>query len=127
MTNQGPNIANEILIVNHLPDGLSYISDNGGGSYDSFTEKWYISSLGIGNSVKLNIVATVTENTIIKNIADLEEDMRLCTFYYLISDNPHTFCLFHLSFLLKLAEMPTDCLFYDSSFLPLTFSLTVSN
>jgi uncharacterized repeat protein (TIGR01451 family) len=58
-TNNGPSTATGITVLDHLPSGYAYVSDNGGGTYASGSGVWTIGSLPSGGSSTLNITATV--------------------------------------------------------------------
>jgi uncharacterized repeat protein (TIGR01451 family) len=60
VTNAGPDTATTIIINDVLPPGLTYVSDNGGGTYNSSTGRWTITSLSNGSSAILRITARVT-------------------------------------------------------------------
>ncbi len=60
--NDGPDDATGVSISDLLPLGLSYVSDDGNGAYDSGTGIWTIGSLANGASVILTVTAEVTGN-----------------------------------------------------------------
>ena len=59
--NNGNKPATEVQVTSLLPDGFTFVSDNGAGSYDSVTGVWTIGNLAAGASNTLNITATVLE------------------------------------------------------------------
>jgi len=60
VTNNGPNTASGVVVNDFLPDGVTYVSDDGGGAYSSATGLWTVpGSINNGASVMLNITATV--------------------------------------------------------------------
>ncbi|MGL4669595.1 MAG: DUF7507 domain-containing protein, partial [Methanobacteriaceae archaeon] len=71
VTNNGPNNATMVRVIDMFPDGLSYISSNGSkGTYNVSTGVWSIGNLANGETVVLTIVAQVeVENTTINNSA----------------------------------------------------------
>jgi uncharacterized repeat protein (TIGR01451 family) len=74
LTNDGPNDATGVEVTDVLPDGLSYVSDNGGGAYSSTTNVWTVGGLANGGSVTLAITVTVdagTGGTTITNTAEV--------------------------------------------------------
>lgn len=71
VTNNGPNAATGIVVLDALPAGLAYVSDNGGGAYNSTTGEWTIASLANGASTSLQIVATVETVDTIYNTATI--------------------------------------------------------
>ncbi len=58
-TNNGPSAATDVTVLDHLPSGYAYVSDNGGGNYSTGTGVWIIGNLPNGASTTLNITATV--------------------------------------------------------------------
>jgi LPXTG-site transpeptidase (sortase) family protein len=71
VTNNGPSDATGVVVDDLLPAGLDYVSDNGGGAYDSNTGIWTIGNLNSGGSVSLEITATVTQVGSITNTASV--------------------------------------------------------
>ncbi|MEG3790167.1 Ig-like domain-containing protein [Lysobacter sp. CCNWLW3] len=59
VTNNGPSAAAAVSVDDLLPDGYTYVSDNGAGAYVSGTGVWTIGGLANGASASLQIVATV--------------------------------------------------------------------
>ncbi|WP_132972004.1 LamG-like jellyroll fold domain-containing protein, partial [Thiogranum longum] len=59
VVNNGPNNATGVVLVDLLPVGLTYVSDDSGGTYDSSTGLWSVGSLPNSNLAILNITATV--------------------------------------------------------------------
>ncbi|MFN3404919.1 MAG: gliding motility-associated C-terminal domain-containing protein, partial [Cytophagaceae bacterium] len=57
--NNGPSEATAIVVVDMLPPGYSYVSDNGGGSYNNINGTWNAGTLLNGASKSLEITATV--------------------------------------------------------------------
>ena len=56
--NLGPNDANA-TVTNVLPAGLTYVSDDGGGAYNSGTGEWTAGAITAASTATLNIVVTV--------------------------------------------------------------------
>ena len=48
-TNSGPANATGVVVNDLLPTGLTYVSDNGGGTYNSATGNWTIGNLNSGS------------------------------------------------------------------------------
>jgi uncharacterized repeat protein (TIGR01451 family) len=72
VTNNGSTAANGITVSDQLPAGLTYVSDNGGGAYNSITGLWTLpGSFGAGGSATLQIVATVNTTDAVKNTAQI--------------------------------------------------------
>jgi uncharacterized repeat protein (TIGR01451 family) len=70
--NTGPDTATSVIINDDLPAGLTYVSDTGGGTYNSSTGEWTISSLTPGPSpVVLKITAKVITTGAKTNIASV--------------------------------------------------------
>lgn len=61
VTNDGPSDATGVQVIDKLPTGLAYLSNNGGGSYDANTGVWNVGSITQGTSKTLKIVARVTK------------------------------------------------------------------
>ncbi len=59
VTNQGPAAATGVTVSDNLPAGVSYVSDNGGGAFNSATGIWTIGGLAVGASATLQITTTV--------------------------------------------------------------------
>ena len=71
LTNQGPEAASGILVRDRLPSDYIYVSDNGGGAYYNYSGVWYVPYLAIGNTTTLEIQATITSNSNLKNITEV--------------------------------------------------------
>jgi uncharacterized repeat protein (TIGR01451 family) len=59
VSNAGPSDATGVAVTDQLPSGLTYVSDNGGGTYDSSTGVWTVGSVSSGGSKSLLITAQV--------------------------------------------------------------------
>ena len=59
VTNNGPSDATGIVVNDLLPDGYTYVSNNGAGAYIPGTGVWTIGNLANGATTSLNITATV--------------------------------------------------------------------
>lgn len=72
VTNVGPDAATGVSVLDLLPEGLVYVSDNGGGFYTDSNGVWTIGGLNVGISTTLQITATVTNaGQVITNIAQV--------------------------------------------------------
>jgi uncharacterized repeat protein (TIGR01451 family)/LPXTG-motif cell wall-anchored protein len=74
LTNGGPMDATGIEVTDQIPTGITYISDDSGGAYDTTTGIWTVPSLERGTTTILHITAAVdtgTANTTIENIATI--------------------------------------------------------
>ena len=72
LTSNGPGDATGVEITALLPPGLTYVTDNSGGAYDSDTGIWNVGSLPSGALAILEITVTVdtgTAGTTITNTA----------------------------------------------------------
>ncbi len=59
VVNDGPGAAGNVSVSDLLPNGLSYVSDSGQGSYDSGSGIWQIGAMAVHDSVTLQITAKV--------------------------------------------------------------------
>jgi uncharacterized repeat protein (TIGR01451 family) len=59
VSNAGPSDATNVTVLDQLPAGYTYVSDNGGGAYDNTTGVWTIGNIANGGSAALQVVATV--------------------------------------------------------------------
>ena len=79
VVNQGPDDATGVEVTDTLPAGLTYVSDDGAGAYDSTTGVWTIGDLAVGASVQLSFVVTVDQAGTFTNVAEVtaanEEDV----------------------------------------------------
>jgi uncharacterized repeat protein (TIGR01451 family) len=66
LTNNGPNDANNIDVTDVLPAGVTYVSDDSGGSYDNTTGVWVVAppKLNPAGVMQLNITVTVDPGTL---------------------------------------------------------------
>ena len=74
VTNNGPDSATNVLLDDDLPSGVTYVSDNSGGTYDLTSGNWNVGTLANGESATLQITARVdlgTERREITNGAQL--------------------------------------------------------
>jgi uncharacterized repeat protein (TIGR01451 family) len=60
LTNSGPFAATGVSVKDQLPPGLTYVSDDSGGSYNSATGIWTVGTLSISGTATLHITATAT-------------------------------------------------------------------
>jgi len=79
VTNLGPDTAVNAYVIDHLPNGLIYISDDSNGKYDPITGRWDIGNLSAEeglNSVSLEIVVrvNVTQPDVITNYANVTSE-----------------------------------------------------
>jgi len=69
--NNGTTIVTGITAKDVLPAGLTYKSDDGGGTYNTGNGIWTIGSLGAGLTAQLRITATVTQTGSKINVAEV--------------------------------------------------------
>ena len=75
VTNNGPDTAVNAKVIDRLPKGLKYISDDSLNCYNPESGIWEIGYLASGESIQLNIVTkVVTTNKTIVNVADVDSD-----------------------------------------------------
>lgn len=60
--NEGTDSATNVHVKDWLPEGLTYVSDNGGGAYIISLGIWQVGTLADGASKTLKITASVTTN-----------------------------------------------------------------
>ena len=63
VTNGGPDIATNITVTDQLPEGVTYVGDDSGGTYNPTTGSWDIPSLAIGATTTLQIGVTIDDGT----------------------------------------------------------------
>ncbi|WP_437399299.1 gliding motility-associated C-terminal domain-containing protein [Flagellimonas lutimaris] len=69
--NDGPSDATSVEVTDLLPSGYSYVTDNGGGTYDEVTGIWNIGTLTNGSSISLEILAKVNASGDYDNVAEI--------------------------------------------------------
>ncbi len=68
----GFSAASDVSVSGVLPAGVSFVSDNGGGSYNSGTGTWTIGGLAPSASVTLQVVATITAGGTKTNVPQIQ-------------------------------------------------------
>ncbi|NND98773.1 MAG: DUF11 domain-containing protein, partial [Pirellulaceae bacterium] len=72
LTNSGPNNATNVSVLDRLPTGLNFVrSVPNVGTYNDRTGIWTVGNLNVGQTVGLQIVATVNTNQPISNSAEV--------------------------------------------------------
>lgn len=71
IANDGPDGATGVSVFDPLPDGYSFVSDDGGTSYDSATGIWTVGVLSDGATATLNITAEVLPSGSYANYAQV--------------------------------------------------------
>ncbi|MBR0370234.1 MAG: DUF11 domain-containing protein, partial [Methanobrevibacter sp.] len=74
VVNNGPSNGTGIVVNDKLPDGVTYVSDNGGGRYDPNTGVWTIDSLKTNESKTLTIKVKVNRAGEITNVVNVTAD-----------------------------------------------------
>ena len=75
VVNHGPNGAVNAIVVDKLPAGLKYVSDDSAGAYDPETGVWNVGNLTSGASVTLHIETILTDsNANITNPVNVTSD-----------------------------------------------------
>jgi len=74
VVNNGPSNGTGIVVKDKLPDGVTYVSDNGGGRYDPNTGVWTIDSLKTNESKTLTIKVKVNRAGEITNVVNVTAD-----------------------------------------------------
>jgi uncharacterized repeat protein (TIGR01451 family)/gliding motility-associated-like protein len=74
VTNNGPNPATGVVVVDELRSGFTYLSDNSEGAWDPDTGLWTIGDLASGTSVGIEIVVTINSEGDFINTANVSGD-----------------------------------------------------
>jgi uncharacterized repeat protein (TIGR01451 family) len=74
VVNNGPSNGTGVVVNDKLPDGVTYVSDNGGGRYDPNTGVWTIDSLKTNESRTLTIKVKVNKAGEITNVVNVVSD-----------------------------------------------------
>jgi uncharacterized repeat protein (TIGR01451 family) len=69
--NAGPDVAKNVSIFDGLPAGLTWVSDDGKGSFDPVSDLWTVGSLGVGQSATLHLLTSVAASGEIVNTAQV--------------------------------------------------------
>ncbi len=68
----GFSTATGVTVSDVLPPGLTYVSDNAGGSFNSTTRTWNVGTVAPGESVLLQVVASVPSGGTKTNVAQVQ-------------------------------------------------------
>ena len=71
LTNEGPSDNFGITILDEIPSGYTYISDDSGGAYNALNGIWNVGSIPAGNSITLNIAVEVNPSGDYTNTAQV--------------------------------------------------------
>jgi uncharacterized repeat protein (TIGR01451 family) len=77
LNNAGPDAASGVTVLDSLPAGYTYVSDNGAGAYVSSTGTWTIGSMTANSNASLVITATTTSNSNKTNKAEVASSNQL--------------------------------------------------
>ena len=73
VTNQGPDTATGVTVLDDLPSGVSFVSSSPSvGLYDDATGLWTVGSLAVGQTETLTLLVTVTTPGAKTNIAQVQ-------------------------------------------------------
>lgn len=71
VNNEGIGDATGVTVTDVLPTGLTYVSDNSGGNYNSTTGLWNVGTIAEGTSSSIEIMAIVGAEGILTNEAEI--------------------------------------------------------
>ena len=71
VTNEGPSDATNLEVIDVLPSGYTYVSDDAAGDYIAATGIWNIGTLLNNQTILLNVVATVNTTGNYTNVAEV--------------------------------------------------------
>ena len=71
LTNEGPSDATGIVVLDELPTGYTYVSDDSGGNYNPANGAWNVGTLPAGNNAALNISVQVNPSGNYSNSAEV--------------------------------------------------------
>jgi uncharacterized repeat protein (TIGR01451 family) len=71
VSNAGPSDATSVAVTDLLPTGYTYVSDDGGGTYNSSTGVWTVGGVTTSGSAALNITASVNAAGTYLNTAEV--------------------------------------------------------
>ena len=70
--NKGPDVAHDVVVRDILPNDLTFVDASG--NYDAETGIWLIKSLGVGKSVRLNLISIVDATGNITNAVSVSSN-----------------------------------------------------
>ncbi|WP_298505669.1 gliding motility-associated C-terminal domain-containing protein [uncultured Maribacter sp.] len=71
LTNEGPSDATNVVVSDVLETGYTYVSDDSGGIYNSTSGLWNVGNLLNGETVTLNITASINTSGSYINVAEV--------------------------------------------------------
>lgn len=74
VSNDGPDVAHNVVVSDMLPDSLIWIDDDSNGRYDPITGIWNITELDVGDFMELNIQCLVNGTGMIENFVSVSSD-----------------------------------------------------
>ena len=78
INNDGPAVATGVQVTDVLPAGLSYVSDNSATTSTTFASNiWDIGNITVGQTISLQITATVTSAGVIINTSEITQSNEL--------------------------------------------------
>jgi uncharacterized repeat protein (TIGR01451 family) len=63
LTNNGPSTATNAQVAVTIPPGMTYVSDNGAGTFSPISDVWTVASIASGATLSLNIVVNITSDS----------------------------------------------------------------
>jgi uncharacterized repeat protein (TIGR01451 family) len=79
ISNTSSALATGVVVKDKLPTGLTYVSDNGNGTYDAASGIWFVGNIAAGGSKSIQIVATVTNFNDATNVAEVTDQDQIDT------------------------------------------------
>jgi uncharacterized repeat protein (TIGR01451 family) len=67
--NDGPDTARNVIVVDSLPVGMTFISSDGGAAFDAGTKTWTVASIADGDTARLHLTVEVTKVGTLENVA----------------------------------------------------------
>jgi uncharacterized repeat protein (TIGR01451 family)/gliding motility-associated-like protein len=88
VTNDGQSDVTGVEVTDLLPSGYTYASDDAAGSYDPVSGIWNAGAIAVGNTVSLNITATVNATGDYQNVAEITASDNLDSDSTVNNNNP---------------------------------------
>ncbi|MGL4759189.1 MAG: Ig-like domain-containing protein [Patescibacteria group bacterium] len=74
VVNRGPDTSKNVYVVDKLPEGLEYVSDNSNGAYDKSSGKWTVGDMPNGSTKEIKIKAKALKLGKVVNVATVYTD-----------------------------------------------------
>ena len=71
VSNSGPDIATGVTVEDTLPQGVTYMSDDSGGDYNTISDIWTLGAISAGSNASINIIVTVDQDGEVANTAQV--------------------------------------------------------